>query len=326
MSREDVNNMVPVEIRKTMFGNVSSKFIGKAVRGETSPELELMRIKRTEEFWNKDANPLVDDRGAYHDPADCVNWLNETDKRCDNLLILSSLSLQGNPLFRKLFMNEEERNAPLITWTKDELDEHDVTIEVDLADFVRYFNAYKHKKLQRIENPKKLQLGFRVETDQGWTRFVIRYSEVHAIWRPKSEAEFSKELLAKWRKKAKGLEEVVDKYIGKIYKIGNDWAGILTFNLPELSTVCGGLQHAMPLPRDRYKIRWVHLPTIIRRKTETYSADKFNKLLEEGQFKETNGHEVIPKRFRGETTGGTSREPEEWEKMYPRRDRESSSS
>ena len=128
---------------------------------------------------------------------------------------------------------------------------------------------------------------------------LTRYSDLHPIWRPKSEKEFAQDMVAEWKKEAIEIETIFDDKVGLFFKtinyeIGPDWAGVLEFNLPELSTVTGGARHAMPIPRDRYKIMWVHLPTVTRRKTETYSANDIDALLKEGRIEETNGHETTP--------------------------------
>ena len=76
----------------------------------------------------------------------------------------------------------------------------------------------------------------------------------------------------------------------------------------------------MPLPRDRYKVMWVHLSTVTRRKTETYSADELDLLIKESRIEKTDGHETTPICFQGDLggSGGSQRENEEWERMCPR--------
>jgi hypothetical protein len=316
--------MSKIEIRQTVFGVVSSKIVGENHRGASTPEEEIARIQRHDAFWEKKANPLVDDSGNYHDPAKCIEWLDRTDPIAENLLTQSTLSLQFHPLFRQHLMTEEERESPLLTWNREEFSEKIVEYNLDLVHFVWNFNELSStQEIKRISHVKKLKTGFLANVEGESRIYIVSYSDLNPIWRPKSERDFAQEMTAKWQKNASAVEKVMDEKVGLLFKaikldLGSDWAGRLNFNLPTLSTTVGGAQHAMPLPRDRYKIMWVHLPTIVRRKTETYSADKLDTLLEEGCIKEIDGTEVTPLRLRGETTGGSIREKEEWARMYPK--------
>jgi len=315
--------MSKIEIRTTVLGEVSSKFIGKHNRGNTTPEAQLAEIQRQDKYWEQEANPLVDSEGNYHDPKKCIEWLNNTNQIQENLLTISALTLQFNPLFRKHLMTKSEREASIISWNRDDFPEG-TEIERDLAGFVWSFNHYHSThEIQRVDKPKSLRLGFFVKDKQAI--FLIKYSELCPIWRPKSEHEFAQEMIAKWVKKASGVERVIDEKVGLLFRtvthdLGPGWAGILEHNLPALSTTTGGKQHAMPLPRDRYKVMWVHLSTVTRRKTETYSADELDLLIKESRIEKTDGHETTPICFQGDLggSGGSQRENEEWERMCPR--------
>ncbi len=300
-------------------------------------EGNLARMKLTDDYWKYGANPLVDDNRQYHNPTECIKWLNETDTLSDSLVRISKLSLQFDLLYRKHFMTVDELKAPLITWSRDEIAENASEVTQDLAGFVKAFNYYQKLGLEitRIENHKKLQVGFvvnqaRYQDKTDWHCHFIRFGELNPIWRPKSERDYASEMAAQWRRNTTAVEKSMDEHVGHLFKtsghdLGPDWAGVLAFNLPTLSTTTGGSQHAMPMPRDRYKVMWVHLPTITKRQTETYSATEFDKLLMESLITETNGFETTPLRLRGESVGGGFREKEEWERIYPDRKPENSS-
>lgn len=320
--------MSRIEIRKTTGFGVSSQEVGKNYRDSADIEVEIQRMEQHDNYWEVNVNPLREDEtGEYHDPTKLVEWLNETDRTQESLLRLSEIASQFHPVF-KLLMERGKLRQPPMSWQRWELprDTRITDCSQDggkLWQFVAAFNENRHNKLVRIDDAKKLSTGFYV-ADQG-VAYMVRFSNLNPIWRPKTEKEFMLELRQAWTRTAIGEDKNWDDNVMSLYRTtikhewGPGWAGQLWHNLPELSTVAGGTQSAMPLPRKRYKICWVELKTLITRKTEYYDASELAKLLQEGRIEQTEGHEITPSRFRGnlEGLGGSVRESEEWARIHP---------
>lgn len=299
-------------------------------RDQVDIDTELKRMEQRDEFFTKTANPLYDEEtDTFHNATQLVHWLNETDRTFESCLRISEIASQFHPLF-KMLMERGRLQQPPLSWQRWELPQHvRITNCCQYGGkvwmFVAAFNEHCKKNIIRIDDPKKLSTGFYVKDEE--VAYMVRLSDLHPIWRPKTEKEFLLETRQAWTRTAIGENRNWDDNVMKLYRTtathewGPGWAGQLRHNLPELSTVAGGARSAMPLPRKRYKIQWVDLKTLITRRTIEYDASELSKLLEESRIEYTDGHEITPTRFRAclDGVGGSTREEQEWQSMYPRR-------
>lgn len=164
----------------------------------------------------------------------------------------------------------------------------------DAEPFMEIFLSYRRKyNLRKILNSTKLQIGFAVDEISEY--HMIKFATLNYIWRLPSEKELEEDQRSQMMESRHKSDEHLDKIFRTTHdhSWGEGWAGILELNTSKVSTNMGGTRHAVAMPRQRYRIRWINLTTR-EPKELVYESGDISQMMESVQIVETNGCEKAP--------------------------------
>lgn len=228
------------------------------------------------------------------DKKELVDWLNtlNIDQQLDKQ---SFIAQSSNPVMKYL-VEEKILSAPDVDIDTDtdkfeglKITEHDTAQE-----FMDVFIPHKKESqiIPRLRLWKK-QIGFIINEE---AHFVL-LSTLHPVWHPQSQVKLAKIAEEKMKSSPAKNDEHLDKIFGTTtsHPFGPYWAGILKLSVPELSTIIGGSQNALKIPRPRYTIEWVNLKNPHDRKIVKYESFEISEMIKNVDILETDGYDKAPK-------------------------------
>ncbi len=227
-----------------------------------------------------------------------VDWIN-SKLDLDDMFYNQSLVVQStNPITEYLAREKilpdviELHEMPgLYDIPKDKINKHK-----EAKPFMEAFIHHKENSIiSIIFQPKILRIGFAVNDYE--EIHVISFATLSPVWKLKSQKELIEMTIDEKLKSSYKDDEYLEKMFRTTAKhsFGMYWAGILTLNVPKMSTIINGIQHALKLKIPRYKIEWVNLKNPRNRIETLYEITEISAMIENKKIEETDGSEKAPK-------------------------------
>lgn len=233
-----------------------------------------------------------------------VDWIN-SKLDLDSMLYDQSLKFQStNPVTEYLVQegvlpdidavmsNEEIESLP----ENQDVPKEAIYTNQEARHFMKAFLHHKkNSEISLIFQPKRFKLGF-VVNDYEEIHF-ISFATLHPIWRPDSQTDLAEMTKKEKLKSPQKNDEQLDKMFRTTvrHSFGMHWAGILTLNIPKVSTIINGIQHALKLPTasPRYRIEWINLKNPRDRTEVLYESSELTSVIDNCEIEETDGSEKV---------------------------------